>query len=219
MPSTRDSTPSSPSTITASVPTISTSSSGFSARQRTSSGAASAAAPSVRPKLTTLLPTALPSASACWPRAIACRLTASSGSEVPNATSTRPATNGDAPKRCARPEAPLTIESPPSASSTRPSTNKPIASSIALPLPSVRRFYAEVRHRVQQGRPRSPRPGRITPCSGGSDGVRPVRPALTTSRAAFDVVDLRRHADAPVADLAGRDRSRRPARRYRQRRP
>src|SRR5690606_22486011 len=73
----------------------------------------------------------LPSARSGTPRAIAWRFTAISGSEVPNATSTRPVTNGDTPPRRASPEAPLTSESPPSASSTSPSTNKPSAASIS----------------------------------------------------------------------------------------
>jgi len=113
------------------LPAMKHSSSGASARQRTTSGAASAAMPSVNPKLTTLLPTALPSASAWLPVQIARALTASSGSDVPKATSNRPATKGEAPMRCASPDAPLTIESPPNASRIRPSTKKAKASSIA----------------------------------------------------------------------------------------
>src|SRR3546814_7417420 len=86
-PSKRDSVPSQPAAITATVASIRHSSSGASARQRTSSGAASAAAPRVRPTLAMLLPTALPSASAGLPVNTARALTASSGSEVPKATS------------------------------------------------------------------------------------------------------------------------------------
>jgi hypothetical protein len=107
-------------------------SSGDSTRQRTTRGAAMAASPSVRPKLTRLLPTALPSASDCAPTMAARALTTSSGTEVANATSTNPVTNGESPNCFASPLAPLTTESPPSIRNASPSRNNPQVSIIAV---------------------------------------------------------------------------------------
>ena len=89
-----------------------------------------------------LLPTALPNARCVCPSPIARRFTASSGTEVPKATSSRPAVNGRMPKCWASPEAPLTIESPPSANASNPSANNPSASTMSpAPPPGLPGFY------------------------------------------------------------------------------
>ena len=85
--------------------------------------------------MTTLLPTALPSARLWLPVKNARALTASSGIDVPNATSSRPVTNGDQWKRRESPDAPFSTESPPSARKIRASTHQPSAMIIA-PSPS-----------------------------------------------------------------------------------
>ena len=84
------------------------------------SGITRAEMPSIRPILAMLLPTTLPIIISGCPCRHADRLTKSSGTEVPNATTVRPIISVDMPERRASLVAPATRISPPMKSMSKP---------------------------------------------------------------------------------------------------
>ncbi len=85
-------------------------------------GRTRAASPRIRPRFAIFEPTTLPTATSARPFSAPCTLTASSGALVPKATTVRPMTSDERPKRRASAAAPLTSHSAPSHSATRPAT-------------------------------------------------------------------------------------------------
>jgi hypothetical protein len=115
----------------------------------TTSGASSAQAPRMNSTLKMLEPTTLPTAMSELPLRPACRLTASSGELVPNATTVRPITSGEMPAIAARDEAPRTRSSPPTIRKSKPPTSIPIVIRSMRPL--LFRKYLPWTHKNHHG--------------------------------------------------------------------
>jgi hypothetical protein len=108
-------------------------------RLKVSFGAVRPKSAAGRPTATSRLkgfePSTLPTAKAGAPLIAAKTETASSGAEVPKATTVRPITSGETPTRRARPVAPSMRESPPWARAARPRTMSAKERSISRPYP------------------------------------------------------------------------------------
>ncbi len=99
----------------------------------TASGKITPATPRISRMLAMLLPRMLPMVMPASPRMLAVTLTASSGREVPNATTVRPMARSETCRRRASAEAPLTNRSAPLITITNPTAMSPYTSIAATP--------------------------------------------------------------------------------------